>query len=126
MVSPGLCRECGAALTARRATAQFCDDQCRGIFHKRKATRGALAYDFLMAWRFEREVFENAGGRNLLGRLAAAFRAEDERDRAGRKSWDDPRKAKERSAHIFATLVATNVAGVRKRNADKHKIRVLS
>jgi hypothetical protein len=65
-----------------------------------------------MAWRFERQLFENAGGRMLLGRLAAAFRAEDKRDRAGRKSWDDLRKAKERSAHIFAILVATDIAGL--------------
>ena len=57
------------------------------------------------------EAFEAAGGRRMLTQLASAFRAEDERDRAGRKSWNDLRSARERNPRIFATVVGVNVAG---------------
>jgi hypothetical protein len=108
------CRECGATVFAARSTREFCDAACRRAFHNRKAIRGAVAYDFLMAWRVNREAFEAAGGRTLLTRLVAAFRAEDERDRGGRQSWDDLAKAKQRHPEFFATVVGVNVAGVRK------------
>jgi hypothetical protein len=113
-MSSRYCRECGASIFAQRHTREFCDAACRRNFHNRKAIRGAIAFDFLMAWRFDRETFEAAGGRTLLTQLASAFRAEDERDRGGRRSWDELGKAKQRHPQFFATVIGVNIAGVRK------------
>jgi hypothetical protein len=110
-----VCRECGIALATRRGTAQFCGSACRQQFHNRKLARAAIAVDLLMAWRFDRAAFEMAGGRTLLCRIVAAFRAEDWRDRAGRRSWDDPRLAKQRSARFLSIVVGRGVAGVKRR-----------
>jgi hypothetical protein len=49
--------------------------------------RGAILYDLFMAQRFERDAATEAGVWTLLTRLASDYRAEDERERAGRRSW---------------------------------------
>ena len=67
-----------------------------------------------MAHRFDRKAFEAAGGRKLLSRLASIYRAEDDRDRAGRVSWDDLAKVLERNPRLSATVLATNVVGTRR------------
>lgn len=108
------CRECGKPFSAKRDTREFCDASCRRIWNNRRATRGAILFDAVMAWRFQRDAFEAAGGRKLLGQLASAFRAQDERDRGGRRSWDELCKTKQRHPQFFATVVGINIAGVRK------------
>jgi len=106
------CRECGKSFSAQRDTREFCSATCRRAWNNRRATRGSICFDAVMAWRFDRDAFEAAGGRRLLGQLASAFRAEDERDRAGRRSWDDLQRVKQRKPEIFAAVVVgRNVAG---------------
>jgi hypothetical protein len=109
----GTCRECNARFQARRTTREFCRDACRRAFNNRRMLRGLLALDLIMAHRFDRKAFEAAGGRKLLSRLASIYRAEDDRDRAGRVSWDDLAKVLERNPYLSATVVETNVAGTR-------------
>ena len=89
MLSPRTCRECGATFTARRASADFCSAHCRVAWNNRRLRRGGQLYDLVMAWRFNRTEFAAAGAQSLLCRMAAAFKADDDRDRAGRQSWDD-------------------------------------
>lgn len=48
-------------------------------------TRGALAYDVLMNWRFRRGDAKEA--MNLLCRMAATWNQEDKNDRDGRRSF---------------------------------------
>jgi len=114
MANDRCCRECGQIFFAQRNTREFCGAECRRTFHNRKATRGAVAYDFLMAWRFDRDAFEAAGGRTLLTQMASAFRADDERERDGRRSWDPLTNSKQRHPQFFATVVGINVAGIQK------------
>jgi hypothetical protein len=110
----GTCRECNAGFQAQRTTREFCCTGCRRAFNNRRMLRGLLALDLVMAHRFDRKAFEAAGGRKLLSRLASIYRAEDDRDRAGRKSWDDLTKVLERNPYLSATVVETNVAGTRR------------
>jgi hypothetical protein len=108
------CLECGDAFTARRQTAQFCGRSCRQQFHSRKTARASVAIDLLMAWRFDRAAFEAVGGRTLLSQVIAGFRAEDRRERAGRKSWDHPQMAKQRAVRFLSVAVGCNVAGAKR------------
>ena len=110
----GVCRECGGKFQARRVTREFCRKECRQAFNNMQMTRGVLAYQLVMAHRFEREAFESAGGRKLLSRLASLFREDDNHNRGGRKSWDDFAKVLERHPRLLATVVETNVAGLRR------------
>jgi hypothetical protein len=114
-MTAGRCKECGATFAAKRGTREFCSATCRRTWNNRRATRGAILFDAVMAWRFQRGAFEAAGGRKLLGQLASTFRAEDERERGGRRSWDDLRRMKQRNPGIFAAVVVgRNVAGRRR------------
>ena len=109
----GICRECGAKFEAQRTTREFCSASCRRKFNNRRMLRGLLALDLVMAHRFDRKSFEAAGGRKLLSRLASIYRAEDDRDRSGRASWDRLTKVLERNPHLLATVLDTNIAGKR-------------
>jgi hypothetical protein len=109
------CSDCGASFVSTRPWAQFCGNACRKRFHNRKLARAAIAVDLLMAWRFDRAAFEAVGGRALLSRVVAGFRREDQRDRAGRRSWDAPRAAKQRAARFLSVVVGRGVAGTKSR-----------
>jgi hypothetical protein len=106
------CRECGHDFAARRATAEFCGEACRRAFHNRKAIRGAQLYDLFMALRYDRTRAAASGAFSLLCRMAAAFKAED--DRAGKRSWDKAQIVMARSARFRAALVGMNAAGAGK------------
>ncbi len=110
-----LCRECGSFFRAQRATRLFCSATCRTTFNNRKAARGAALYSLVMALRFARDEAQNGHVWSLLCRMAAAFRDEDERERAARRSWDDLAKVRDRNARLSATVVGVNVAGARSR-----------
>jgi hypothetical protein len=115
----GACRECGAAFPIQRHGREFCGATCRRSFHNRKQLRGAQLYDLVMAVRFERPRAEELGAWSMLCRSAASYKAADDRDRAGRRSWDGIDKVRERSARLLSTIVGTNVAGSGRRNDAK-------
>jgi hypothetical protein len=110
----GACRECGASFEAHRLTAEFCGSKCRSSFHNRRSRRGADLFDLFMCLRFDRSVGEESGAWSLMCRMAASFKAEDDRDRGGRRSWDDIRKVKARNVCLVGTRVAENAAGLRR------------
>jgi hypothetical protein len=106
------CRECGEMIfAAQRGTREFCSSLCRSMFNNRRLRRGGQFYDLVMEWRFRMTADTPTGAQSLLCRMAAAFKAEDDRDRAGRQSWDDVARVRERNSHLVATVVGTNVAG---------------
>jgi hypothetical protein len=108
----GTCRECGTVYQAQRTTREFCCTACRRTFHNRRALQGADFYDLFMAIRFDRDNAKKAGAWSLMCRMAASFKATDDRERNCRQSWDDIAKVKDRNSHLGATVVGVNVAGM--------------
>lgn len=78
------CAECGQDTTAK---GRFCSVPCKDAFNNRRKARGAELYDFFMDLRFSRDVAKSTGLWQKACRLAANWREEDERERAGRRSW---------------------------------------
>lgn len=110
MTKAGTCRECGNGFEAQRASAGFCSTKCRAAYNNRRQRHGADLFDLVMSWRFDRVHAKAAGALSLLCRMAAAFRAEDKSERAGRKSWQSVSKVRERNVRLIATVVG-HVAG---------------
>ena len=114
-----VCRECGLGFEARRPNTEFCSATCRRVFNNRRLLRGGQFYDLVMEWRHRRNAA--AGAQSLLCRMAAAFKAQDNRERAGRPSWNDVDHVRARNAHLAATIVGENVAGNRRRSGGAKK-----
>jgi hypothetical protein len=110
------CSECGKRFELKRADGEFCSASCRHNFGNRRMLRGAAFYDLVMASRFDRDAAEAHGAWSLLCRMAAAFKAEDDAERASRKSWDNTAKVRARNPSIIAKLVGVNIAGRSRRN----------
>ena len=109
------CRECGVAFNSRRAGREFCSRTCRQAFNNRRAQRGAILYDALMAFRFDRSAARRAKLFTFLCRAASAFKAEDDRERNGRRSWDSPQRVRDRHPRMTARTVATDAGRKRMR-----------
>eukprot|EP00803_Ostreobium_quekettii_P006119 evm.model.scf_5299.1 EVM.evm.TU.scf_5299.1 scf_5299:57-2279(-) len=62
--------------------------------------RGAAIYDLLMAMRYERDEAKRENVWTMLCRIASDFRAEDERNRDGRRSWMPARAVLRRMPHL--------------------------
>ena len=95
---PDPCRECGGVCDASRPPVYFCSQKCRNAFANRRATRGALLYDFFMELRYRR-----AGAKGLwsmMCRLGEEWKQEDVAHRHGFQSWRDPRRHIERNPHL--------------------------
>jgi hypothetical protein len=105
------CSDCGKRFELKRADGEFCSAPCRRNFGNRRMLRGAAFYDLVMATRFDRDAAETQGAWSLLCRMAAAFKAEDDAERASRKSWDNTAKVRARNPSMVAKLVGVNVAG---------------
>ena len=114
MLKNGRCAECGAAFTAQRGSARFCSRKCGANYNNHRAMRGAALYDVLMHLRYDRGDAESSRSWSLLCRLAARFRDEDHRERDGRRSWESIQEVKSRNVRVVATVVANNVAGLRR------------
>ena len=84
------CNECGAELPAqmaRKKQASFCSTSCRQKFNARRRDRGRDMYDLFMALRYDRCEAKELEVWSKLCRMAEHYRDEDQRERAGRKSW---------------------------------------
>src|SRR5262249_22999780 len=101
------CRDCGSEIpvTAERPGREFCSATCRSAYHNRRKQRGADLYDLFMAMRFDREEARVAGTWSLLCRMAAQYRAEDERERPGLKSWEPVSAVKSRHPQLSAICI---------------------
>jgi hypothetical protein len=85
-----VCRECGVACTSNKAGKFFCGTPCRQAFNNRRMQRGAELYDLFMSLRYERDLETDLDLRTAMSRMAQVMRQEDERERDGRKSWQNP------------------------------------
>jgi hypothetical protein len=107
------CVECGCDFTPGAAHGDFCSSPCRKGFNNRRALRGAELYDLFMVLRYERDLAKKLHVWKILCRMAMGFRAEDQAQRDGRKSWRPARQVIDRRADLHATVVATNIMGRR-------------
>lgn len=76
------CPECGTPLTAsvgRGRPKRYCSVQCDKAFDNRRMTRGALMYDLVMMWRWDRQAERKHDIRKLMGRVASEYFTEDQR-----------------------------------------------
>lgn len=103
---PHTCLECGGSFVPRGVNVEFCSRPCRKAWNNRRLVRGAELYDLFMALRWDRAVASGLHVFTALSRMAAAFRAEDVRARAGRRSWASPRQIIERRPYLRAQRLA--------------------
>ena len=108
------CRDCGASIRSDSKSKEFCSATCRSAFHNRRKQRGADLYDLFMSLRFDRGVAQDKGAWSLMCRMAALFRLEDQRDRAGSQSWDSIEAVRRRNPHLDAKVISANAAGARR------------
>lgn len=66
--------------------------------------RGRDLYDLFMALRYERGLAKAKGVWAIACRLAQSWREEDERERAGRKSWQPVKKVLDRMPVAMTTV----------------------
>jgi hypothetical protein len=110
----GVCSECGNAFAGQRYTREFCSGSCRRAFNNRRAARGAAIYDVAMTWRSDRD----AEALSLLCRMLTQFKEADDRDRAGRKSYNSIRRVKAANPYLSSKIVGRNLAGLSKRGGE--------
>jgi hypothetical protein len=103
-----ICCDCGRGFETTCADADFCAAECRKAFNNRRLTRGAEIYDLLMALRYQRGAAKALGVWKLLCRMTASFRAEDERERAGRQSWRSPSQVLARHPSLRADVLTAS------------------
>jgi hypothetical protein len=115
MSKPRCCAECGQEFTSIRRWAEFCSPACRSAFNNRRNVRGAQVYDLLMALRYERDEATRLGVWTDLTRLAAHYKLQDERERAGRKSWGDWKSWLRDNPWLQAVVVQQHNAGGKRR-----------
>jgi len=110
------CLECGDSFQAFQRHGQFCSSTHRKDWNNRRMVRGSELYDLFMICRHERGLAKAKGYWNLMCRMAAEWRFEDERDRAGRKSWvaDDTALA-DRCLPYAATVIDRGFLHLRKK-----------
>lgn len=106
-----VCLECGEPFVARDHEAHFCCTACRKAFNNRRAVRGAELYDLYMAHRFERAEAQASGVFKAINRLASDWRAQDRRERAGRKSWRPFRRIFDAKPYLGAVRLGWMRAG---------------
>lgn len=111
------CPECGAFFglygtnAPKRPKREFCCDACKRAFNSRISKRGALLYSLFMTLRYERGLAKQLKVFAAMSRLAAGFRAEDKRERAGRRSWR--RAGGILKDHPYLTAISTRIRGGR-------------
>lgn len=99
------CLECSAPSSSPAANAEFCSTPCRKAWNNRRLTRGAELYDLMMVCRFDRGRAKALRIWTLMCRLVSTFRAEDRRERQGRRSWSPAEQVLERKPYLTAVVV---------------------
>jgi protein-arginine kinase activator protein McsA len=110
-----VCRECGRGFQSNRTIARFCGSNCKNTFNNRRMQRGAVIYDLLMVQRYSRREASMGNAWSLLSKLAQHFKSLDDRERAGRRSWEDLKKVRDRNPYLAAMIVSDNAAGLKRR-----------
>lgn len=85
------CKECGTPVSGRGK--EFCCTPHRMAFNNRRMQRGAEMYDLFRALRRERETAKTLGLWAEICRLEKKYNDEDQRERPGRRSYVEPKRA---------------------------------
>jgi hypothetical protein len=86
------CSECGETFeTQSHNPSKFCCSSCRKTWQNRRMLRGAILYDMMMEHRYNRKAEDSSEIRNVMYSLLAEWRAEDQEERIGKRTWLDPR-----------------------------------
>tara|TARA_R100001129_G_scaffold120307_1_gene83454 strand:- start:1419 stop:1778 length:360 start_codon:yes stop_codon:yes gene_type:complete len=99
-----ICPECGEHFATSHHSKLHCSTKCRKAWNNRRMTRGAELYDAFMALRYDRGWAKTVGLWQLICRLVAEWRAED--NEKGRESyirpdrWYEENRAWLRSANL--------------------------
>ena len=96
------CLECGNKPAGRGG--EFCSAGCRTAFNNRRKARGAELYDLFMVLRFDRSLAATLKVFQALCRMASNYRAEDQRERAGRRSWRRPQDVLDTRTYLRAIV----------------------
>jgi predicted nucleic acid-binding Zn ribbon protein len=95
---PRHCPECGGPLynpgerRSRGPIREFCSGKCGEAFNERRKQRGAMLYDLVMGSDYEPGDPQRPEIRTAINRLKRAWRKDDSKSRANRKSWGDWRE----------------------------------
>lgn len=109
-----LCLECGTPFASADPDAQFCCRACRNRFNNRRMQRGQVIYDLFMPIRFERQDATAFGAWSLMCAAAAQWRDEDQRQRAGRRSWRPLKRQADTLMPFRGKVMSRNAAGARR------------
>jgi hypothetical protein len=101
------CNECGQSYEPSRRDEFFCSIPCRKQFDNRAMVRGRDLYHLFMVMRYERGLAKTLGIWAIICRMALSWRQEDEAERGGRKSWDNPQKVIGRLPVVMQAKEAT-------------------
>lgn len=85
------CRECGTPVSS--SDKEFCCKEHKQAFHNRRSRRGAELYDLFRAMRRERDAAKALGLWAEMCRLEKKYNDEDQRERPGRRSYIEPKRA---------------------------------
>lgn len=84
-----ICYETGTDLGADAKDGKhFSSDAARTTWNNRRKNRGAIIYDLLMAWRYDRPVAKALNVFSTICKLLAEWHRED--GEAGRIGYNDP------------------------------------
>lgn len=87
------CWETGRSLLNSHPGSRFIDTKARTDWNNRRKLRGALVYDLLMAWRYDRPIATALGVFSTICKMLRQWHAEDEE--AGRVGYLPPAMALE-------------------------------
>lgn len=107
---PRCCNECGSDYTPRRADEFYCSTACRKLFDNRAMARGRDLYHLFMVMRYERGLAKALSLWGIMCAMARKWREEDNRDRAGRKSWVKPQRVIQTALEATAGKRATSLS----------------
>lgn len=107
------CRECGEPLAVKSGPGRprkYCSVACNKLFDNRRMTRGALMYDLVMMWRWDRPAERKHDIRKLMGRVASEYFTEDQRW----PTWRDIDDVLQDVTHLRFTAKVQDMTGRRK------------
>lgn len=119
------CLNCGAPFeTARpKGTVFQCGSTCRTEWNNRRAQRGAELYDLMMAVRYERDVATEQALWSKACALMASFKADDDKARGGRRSWQDHKAVTERKPYVYANVATGQRDKARARKVESARVK---
>lgn len=121
MTHKATCLNCGKVFESLRpkGTVIQCSPACRKEFNNRRMTRGAELYDLMMAVRYDRAEATESALWSKACALMAHYRADDDKARDSRRSWQSHKAVTERQPAVFAGVAIGQRDKARRVRDDK-------